>query len=201
MRRRGSPFSVAALLGTCVLTACSGAIEGTVYGTDGTPPVRVTHHEVFLLSATEEVTSVLKSVCPASATAWAEQSRSERERFEQLAAAYSDSARDELAVRRGGRRWTALVRMMNIYRDSAAKMDGRQPTIPGDLVEKLATNRANTNDDGRYAFSKLTPGQYLVVTDLQNEFRWIAVEVSRAKRTADITPRASRTSCDVARQL
>jgi len=201
MRKRGSLFSVAALLGAGVLAACSGSIEGTVYGTDGIPPVRVTRHEVFLLSATDEVTSVLKSVCPASATAWAEQSRSERARFEQLASAYGDSARDEFAVRHGGRRWTALVRAMNIYRDSAAKTDGRQPTIPGDLVEKLATNRVSTDDRGRFAFSKLTPGQYLVVTDLQNELRWIPVQVSRAKRTADITPRASQTSCDVARQL
>jgi hypothetical protein len=59
----------------------------------------------------------------------------------------------------------------------------------------------NTDDHGRFAFSKLTPGQYLVVTDLQNELRWIPVQVSRAKRTADITPRASQASCDVARQL
>jgi len=172
-----------------------------VYGTDGVPPVRVAGHQVFLLSASNEVTSALKSVCPASTADWAEQSRNERARFEQLAAAYADSARDELALRRGGRRWSGLVRAMTIYRDSAATMDGRQPTIPGDLIEKLATNRVSTDDGGRYAFSKLAPGQYLVVTDLRNEFRWIPVQVSRAKRTADITPRASQASCDVARQL
>ena len=90
---------------------------------------------------------------------------------------------------------------MNIYRDSAARMDGQQPTIPGDLIEKLATNRVDTDDGGRYAFSKLAPGPYLVVTDLQNEFRWIPVQVARAKRTTDITPRASQASCDVAQLL
>ena len=188
-------------MAVCALTACSGSIEGTVYGTDGDSPVRVTGHEVFLISASNEVTSVLKSVCPVSAADWAEKSRRERARFEQLAAAYSDSARDELTVRRGGRRWTGLVRAMNIYRDSAVRMDGRPPTIPGDLIEKLATNRVSTDGGGRYAFSKLPPGQYLVVTDLQNEYRWIPVQVSRATRTANITPRASQASCDVARQL
>jgi hypothetical protein len=185
----------------CVLTACSGSIEGTVYGTDGDAPVRVSGHQVFLLATTNEVASVLKSVCPANPTDWAEQSRSERARFEQTAAAYSDSAREEFTRRHGGRRWTALIRAMNIYRDSAAKVDGRQPAIPGDLIEKLATNRVSTDNAGRYAFPNLSPGQYLVVTDLHDEFRWIPVPVSRAKRTADITPRASQASCDVARQL
>ena len=201
MRKRGSLSSVAALLAVCASAACSGSIEGTVYGTDGTPPVRVTGHQVFLLSTSNEVTSVLKSICPASAAEWTERARGERVRFEALAAAYGDSARDELALHRGGRRWTALVRAMNIYRDSAAKMDGRLPAVPEDLIEKLATNRVSTDDGGRYACPKLPPGQYLVVTDLQNELRWIPVQVSRAKRTADITPRASQASCDVARQL
>ena len=201
MRKRGSLASVAAIVAISTLTACAGSIEGTVYGTDGAPPVRVTGHQVFLLSMSDEIAAALKSICPANAATWAEQSRSERARLEQLAAAYADSAREELAIRRSGRRWTALVREMNIYRDSAARMDGRQPTIPGDLIEKLATNRVSTDDGGRYEFSKLAPGQYLVVTDLQNELRRIPVQVSRAKRTADITPRASQTSCDVARQL
>ena len=198
MRKRRSLFPIAFSL---AVTACSGSIEGTVYGTDDAVPVRVTGHQVFLLSTTNEVTSVLKSVCPANAADWTEQSRRERARFEQVAAAYSDSARDELALHHGGRRWTALVRATNIYRDSAAKMDGRQPTIPGDLIEKLAMNRVSTNDDGRYAFLNLSPGQYLVVTDLHDDLRWIPVQVSRARRTADITPRASQASCDVARQL
>jgi hypothetical protein len=189
------------LVVTCAVTACSGSIEGTVYGTDDTPPVRVSGHHVFLLSTTTEVASVLKSVCPANEADWAEQSRRERARFEQTAAAYSDSARDEFALRHGGRRWTALIRTMNIYRDSAAKIDGNPPTIPGDLIEKLATNRVSTDDGGRYTFLNLSPGRYLVVTDLHDEFRWIPVHVSRAKRTADITPRASTASCDVARQL
>jgi hypothetical protein len=201
MRKRRSLRSIVAASALCALTACSGSIEGTVFGTDGAAPVRVTGHVVFLISTTTEVTSVLKAVCPASAADWAAQSRSERARFEQTAAAYSDSARDEFTLRHGGRRWTALVRAMNIYRDSAAKIDGRQPTVPGDLIEKLATNRVSTDDGGHYTFSKLPPGQYLVVTDLHDEFRWTAVQVSRARRTADITPRASQTSCDVARQL
>jgi hypothetical protein len=172
-----------------------------VYGTDGTPPVRVTGHAVFLLSAANETASILKSVCPANAADWAERSRSERARFDALAAAYGDSARDEFALRHGGRRWTALMRVMNIFRDSAAKMDGRQPNIPGDLIEKLATKRVSTDDAGRYAFSNLQPGQYLVVTELHDEFRWLPVQVARAKRSADITPRASETSCDVVRRL
>ena len=201
MRKRRSSFAIGTAVAAIAITACSGSIEGTVYGTDGTSPVRVTGHQVFLLSTANEVTSVLKSVCPANAAEWAEQSRGERARFDSLATAYSDSARDELAARRGGRRWTTLVRTMNIYRDSAAKMDGRPPTIPGDLIEKLATNRVSTDDAGRYAFSDLAPGQYLIVTDLHDELRWLAVQVSRGKQTADVTPRVSRSSCDVARQL
>jgi hypothetical protein len=200
MRKRRLLASIGAGV-VCATAACSGSIEGTVYGTDGTAPVRVSGHLVFLLSTANEVTSVLKSVCPASAADWAERARNERARLEQIAAAYSDSARDEFTLRHGGRRWTALVRAMNIYRDSAEKMDGRQPTIPGELIEQLATNRVNTDDAGRYAFVNLTPGQYLVVTDLHDEFRWLPVQVSRAKRTADVTPRASQASCDVARQL
>ena len=172
-----------------------------MYGTDGDRRIRVTGHPVFLLSTAAEVASILKSVCPANATEWAERSRAERARFEQLATAYSDSARDELALRRGGRRWTTLVRTMNLYRDSAAATDGRQPTISGELVEKLATNRVNTGDDGRYAFANLSPGSYLVVTELRDDARWVAVDVTRGRRSADITPGASHSGCDVARGL
>jgi hypothetical protein len=185
----------------CAATACSGSIEGTVYGTDGERRVRVTGHPVYLLSTAAEVASVLKSVCPTNATEWAERSSAERARFEQLATAYSDSARDELALHRGSRRWTALVRTMNVYRDSASSMEGRQPTISGELVEKLATNRVSTSDDGHYAFDNLSPGSYLVVTELRDDERWVAVQVARGKRSADITPRASHSGCDVARGL
>ena len=195
--RRG--VMIAATL--CASTACSGSIEGTVYGTDGDRPVRVTGRPVYLLSTAAEVASVLKSVCPTSAAEWVERSNAERARFQQLAAAYGDSARDELALHRGSRRWTALVRVMNIYRDSASSMDGRQPTISGELVEKLATNRVSTSDDGHYAFANLAPGSYLVVTELRDDVRWIAVQVARRKRSADITPSTSHSGCDVARGL
>ena len=194
-------FAVGGAVATIAITACSGSIEGTVYGTDETSPTRVTGHQVFLLSTANEVTSVLKSIFPASTADWADRSRSERTRFESLATAYGDSARDEFALRHGGRRWTALVRAMNTYRDSSAKMDGRPPAIPADLIEKLATNRVSTDDAGPYAFSDLAPGEYLIVTDLHDEVRWLPVRVSHAKGTADITPRGSRSSCDVARQL
>ena len=80
-------------------------------------------------------------------------------------------------------------------------MDGRQPTISGELVEKLATNRVSTSDDGHYAFANLAPGSYLVVTELRDDVRWIAVQVARGNRSADITPSTSHSGCDVARGL
>ena len=156
---------------------------------------------MFLLATSSELAAALQSVCPANSPEWAEKVKSERERLEMLGAAYGDSARDELAQRRASRRWSMLVRTMNSYRDSATHMDGRPPAFPIDFVEKLALNRVNTGNDGRYVFGELAPGTYLVATELRDEYRWVPVQVVRAKSIADITPRGSRTSCDVARGL
>ena len=196
---RTKSLIIAATL-SCVV-GCKGSIEGNVYGTDDAAAVRLSGHPVFLVATSTEVAAVLKSVCPANAVDWKERARAEHERFSQIAASYGDSARDEFAQRRGSRRWSALLRAMNVYRDSAASMDGRPPSIPGDLVEKLAMNRANTGPDGHYIFGPLTPGTYLVATELRDEYRWVPVQVARAKAIADVTPRRSQASCDVARGL
>jgi hypothetical protein len=194
-----SRYVVLALL--CNIAACKGSIEGSVYGTDDAQSVRLSSRPVFLLATSVEVAAVLKSVCPANAADWIERARSERSRFEQTATAYSDSTRDELALHRGSRRWSILLHMMNVYRDSARGMDGRPPSIPSDLVEKLAMNRATTSSNGHFTFGDVAPGRYLLATEIRDEYRWVPVEVARAKTTADITPRRSQTSCDVARGL
>jgi hypothetical protein len=188
----------AALCGT---VGCKASIEGTVYGTDSAQPVRLSGQAVFLLAASADVASALRSVCPANAAGWNERVRAERQRLDDLAALYSDSARGEFAQRRGSRRWTALVRTMNTYRDSATRMDGQPPPIPDDLVEKLSMNRTNTGSDGHYAFNELAAGTYLVATELRDEYRWVPVQIGRAKSNADVTPKRSQATCDVARGL
>jgi len=185
----------------CGMVGCKGSIEGTVYGTDSAQPLRLSGQAVFLLMASADVASALKSVCPANAAGWSERVRAERERFDGLAAAYADSARDEFAQRRGSRRWSGLIRVMNMYRDSAATMDGQPPPIPLDLVEKLSMNRTNTGSDGHYAFNELSPGTYLVATELRDEYRWVPVQIGRAKSATDVTPKGSQTTCVVARGL
>jgi hypothetical protein len=90
---------------------------------------------------------------------------------------------------------------MNMYRDSAATMDGQPPPIPRDLVEKLSVNRTNTGADGHYAFTELPAGTYLVATELRDEYRWVPVQIGRATSAADVTPKGSQTTCDVARRL
>jgi len=187
--------------GLVASASCKGSIEGSVFGTDSPQAVRLSGQAVFLLAASPDVGSALKTVCPANTPGWSEAVRAERERFGALAATYSDSAKDELALRRGSRRWTSLIRTMNMYRDSAASMNGQPPPIPGDLVEKLSMNRANTSLDGHYEFRQLPPGTYLIATELRDEYRWVPVEVRRSTTVADVTPRGSRTTCDVARGL
>ena len=189
------------VIGAVTAAACKGSIEGTVFGTDAEPRVRLTDHSVFLVETSPDVASALDAACPANAPDWPEKVRGERQRFDQIATAYTDSARDELARRRGRLRWSALIRMMNLYRDSAARMDGRPPPIPRDLIEKLATKRVNTGDDGRYGFVELPRGTYLVATEVRDEYRWVSVQVARGRIVADITPSRSQTSCDVARVL
>src|SRR4249920_2829026 len=98
--------------------SCKGSIEGSVFGTDSPQPVRLSGQAVFLLAASPDVGSALKTVCPANAPGWGDAVRAERERFGALAATYADSAKDEFSLRRGSRRWTSLVRTMNMYRDS-----------------------------------------------------------------------------------
>jgi len=197
----GAPRRLIVVAGLVASASCKGSIEGSVFGTDSPQPVRLSGQAVFLLAASPDVGSALKTVCPANAPGWREAVRAERERFGALAATYGDSARDELALRRGSRRWTSLIRTMNMYRDSAASMNGQPPPIPGDLVEKLSMNRANTSSDGHYEFRQLPPGTYLVATELRDEYRWVPVEVRRSTAVADVTPRGSRTTCDVARGL
>jgi hypothetical protein len=183
------------------IAGCKGSIEGSVFGTDSPQPLRLSGKSVFLLAASADVGSALKAACPSNAAGWNEAVRAERERFGELATAYSDSARDEFAQHRSSRRWTALIRLMNVYRDSAASMTGQPPPIPGDLIEKLSINQVNTSSDGRFAFRELPPGTYLVATELRDEYRWVPVEVKRSTAVADVTPRGSRTTCDVARGL
>src|SRR2546423_1869744 len=120
---------------------CKGSIEGNVFGTDSPQAVRLSGQPVFLLAASPDVGSALKTVCPANSAGWSETVRAERARFGALATTYSDSAKDEFAKRRGSRRWTSLIRTMSMYRDSAASMNGQPPPIPGELVEKLSMNR------------------------------------------------------------
>jgi hypothetical protein len=196
--RSASLALVAALI---TATGCKGSIEGNVFGTDGADAYRLTSHPVFLLTASNDVASALKAACPGNDAGWSDRARAERARFDQIATTYSDSARDEFALRRGSRRWTALIRTMNVYRDSASSMDGRPPLFPRELVEKLAMNRANTGANGQYVFADLSPGTYLVATELRDEYRWVPVQVARKKAIADVTPRGSKTSCDVARGL
>ena len=198
---RSSSRRLFVAIGLVTAAGCKGSIEGTVYGTDSPDAVRLSGQAVFLVAASSDVGSALKTVCPANAAGWGEAIRAERERFGVLAAAYGDSAKDEFTQRRGSRRWTGLVRLMNVYRDSAASMNGQPPPIPGDLVEKLSINRANTGSDGRYVFQQLPPGPYLVATELRDEFRWVPVEVKRSAAVVDVRPQASRTTCDVARGL
>jgi len=199
LRNRPRQLIFAGLLSASV--GCKGSIEGSVFGTDSPQSIRLSGQTVFLVTASADVGSALKTACPSNAAGWSEAVRAERERFGVLAAAYSDSARDELAVRRASRRWTALVRMMNIYRDSASSMNGQPPAIPVDLVEKLSVNRANTSPEGRYVFRELPPGKYLIATELRDEYRWVPVEVKRATAVVDVTPRGSRATCEVARDL
>ena len=198
---RSSSRRLILAIGLVTAAGCKGSIEGTVYGTDSPDAVRLSGQAVFLVAASPDVGSALKTVCPANAAGWSEAIRAERERFSVLAAAYADSAKDEFRQRRGSRRWTALIRLMNVYRDSAASMNGQPPPIPDDLVEKLSMNRANTGSDGRYVFEQLPPGPYLVATEMRDEFRWVPVEVKRSAALADVRPQASRTTCDVARGL
>ena len=94
--------------GLVASASCKGSIEGSVFGTDSPQAVRLSGQAVFLLAASPDVGSALKTVCPANAPGWSEAVRAERERFGALAATYGDSARDELALRRGSRRWTSL---------------------------------------------------------------------------------------------
>ena len=85
------------LIVAAVLSAsCKGSIEGSVFGTDSPQAVRLSGQAVFLLAASPDVGSALKTVCPANAPGWSEAVRAERERFGALAATYGDSARDEL---------------------------------------------------------------------------------------------------------
>ena len=198
---RSSSRRLILAIGLVAAAGCKGSIEGTVYGTDSPDAIRLSGQPVFLVAASPDVGSALKTVCPANAAGWTEAIRAERERFSVLATAYADSAKDEFTQRRGSRRWTALIRLMNVYRDSAASMNGQPPPIPGDLIEKLSINRANTGSDGRYVFQQLPPGPYLVATELRDEYRWVPVEVKRSAALADVRPHGSRTTCDVARGL
>ena len=192
------------LILTALLSAnagCKGSIEGTVLGTDSPRGIRLSGQTVFLLAASPDLGSALKTACPANAEGWGQAVRAERQRFGALAAAYSDSAKAEFSLRRSSRRWAALIRAMNMYRDSAASVNGQPPPIPVDLVEKLSMNRVNTSPDGHYAFRQLPPGTYLVATELRDEYRWVPVELKRETVVANVTPGGSRTTCDVARGL
>jgi hypothetical protein len=80
------------ILTLLLAAACKGGIDGAVYGTDGEQPVPVTDHAVYLLPASAEIASVLKSACPAEAADWKQRAESERGRLSDMARLYADSA-------------------------------------------------------------------------------------------------------------
>lgn len=167
-------------------------------GTDDDPPVRLGGHVVFLLPASPDVESALRAVCPAGgAAAWIETANSERPRFAGAAAAYADSSRVERRRTGRGSEWLRLNGLATVYRDSAGRVERHPPTISPELVAELAATRTESGADGHYEFTHVLPGRYLLAVEIRAEFRWMPVQVQRERVTAVISPRASRTGCEV----
>jgi hypothetical protein len=193
------PFLVALFWG---ISACKGSVTGAVYAIDSGQPIRVSGHSVFLVSVSDEVRSVLKSVCPdGGVVAWREKLGAEQNRLRRVAANYEDSAADERTLRGMSRRWRQLKRASYVYSDSAMHTTSEPPTIGADLIEKLAMQRASTGDSGGYEFTNLPRGQYLIAADIRHEYRWVPVEVTRFKTTADVSENGSQSGCAIAGRL
>jgi hypothetical protein len=184
------------------MAACKGSVTGAVYAIDSGQPVKVEGHSVFLVSVSDELRSVLRAVCPdGGAAAWQEKLSAERNRLHDVAAAYEDSAGAERTLRGMSRRWRQLQRLTYTYADSAMHTNTDPPTVSGDLIEKLSIKRASTDPNGGYEFTNLPRGQYLIAADIRHEYRWVPVEVSRARTTADVSETGSQSGCAIAGRL
>lgn len=192
-------FLVAASL---AVTGCKGSVAGAVYAIDSGQPVTVAGHAVFLVSVSDEVRTVLKSVCPdGGAAAWQEKLRAERDRLRGIASTYDDSAGEERTYRGMTQRWRQLKRLSYAYADSAMHTNADPPTIGGELIEKLSIQHASTGENGAYEFSNLPQGQYLVAADIRHEYRWVPVEVSHSQTRADVSESGSQSGCAIAGRL
>jgi hypothetical protein len=181
---------------------CKGSIEGKVFGTDSEPAVPVSGHPVYLVAASPETAAALKAVCPAMSTAeLAAQADAERRRFNSLSVSYGDSLHGELVSRRDRAEVARLRGLMALYHDSATSVVAQLPGVPVSLIETLAMKRVPSDDDGRYVFSDVPPGRYLVTVELRDEYRWLPVQVARSKSAANVSPRGSKEGCEVARAL
>jgi hypothetical protein len=184
------------------ITACKGSVTGAVYAIDSGQPVTVAGHAVFLVSVSDEVRTVLKSVCPdGGVAAWQEKLGAERNRLRGVAAIYEDSAGEERTRRGMTQRWRQLKRLSYTHADSAMHTNADPPTIGADLIEKLSIKRASTGENGAFEFSNLPRGQYLVAADIRHEYRWVPVEVSHSKTTADVSETGSQSGCAIAGRL
>lgn len=193
------PFLVAFISS---VAACKGSVTGAVYAIDSGQPVKVEGHSVFLVSVSDEVRSVLKSVClDGGAAAWQEKLGAERNRLREMATAYEDSAGAERTARGMSRRWRHLQRLAYNYSDSAMHTNTEPPTVSADLIEKLSIKRASTGANGGYEFTNLPRGQYLVAADIRHEYRWVPVEVSHTRTTADVSESGSQSGCAIAGRL
>jgi hypothetical protein len=196
-----------AVLATTAIVAamtagCKGAVKGRVLGTDGKPPVPVTGHPVYLVAATSETASALKAVCPAlDQSELTAQAGAERQRLSNISALYADSLHDELLARRDARRVADLRSSMVLYHDSAASVSAEPPPVPATLIETLAMKQVSSGDDGSYAFTNVPPGRYLLAVELSAGYRWLPVRVGRGTSVAVVTPRMTKSGCEVARAL
>ena len=77
------------------------------------------------------------------------------------------------------------------------------PPIPGDLVEKLSMKSSEYELGWPLTDLRelLRRGRTSSRQSWRDEYRWVPVEVRRSTAVADVTPRGSRTTCDVARGL
>lgn len=184
------------------VSACQGSVAGAVYAIDSGQPIKIVGQSVFLVSVSDEVRTALKSVCPDGGIAgWQAKLGAERDRLGAVAAAYEDSATVERTLTGMSRRWRQLKRLAYANSDSAMHTNMEPPTVTGDLIEKLSIKRASTSENGGYEFTGLPHGQYLVAADIRHEYRWVPVEVSRSRTTADVSESGSQSGCMIAGRL
>lgn len=180
-----------ALVALSTTFAACGAVSGDVAATGDLSKTvgALAGSKVYLVPATIENVTELAKRCDL-ADEWYNRSRGEHARLIAMRALHADSA--AASAKRSPEVARRHLHAASLYADSLSHLPVAPPTDPDSLVTRMSTRSTTLDRHGHYAFSRIPPGQYFVVTP---GVGWTGTVVGRLPVRLDIRLSRLESAC------